>query len=86
MDWSGDGRWTGTHAARQDEPGHGTAVAMAVLGSGTRGKARQGWSMARLGVEAGDDQGRLYWGSRLVVRGGGGGGGGGGGFRKCDWN
>ena len=36
MDWSGDGRWTGTHAARQAEPGHGTAVATAVLGSGTR--------------------------------------------------
>ena len=36
MDWSGDGRWTGTHAARQAEPGHGTTVATAMLGSGTR--------------------------------------------------
>ena len=35
MDWSGYGRWTGTHAARQAEPGHGTAVETAVLGSGT---------------------------------------------------
>ena len=44
MDWSGDGRWTGMNAARQAEPGHGTAVAKAVLGSGTRaaGAAVQG--------------------------------------------
>ena len=35
-DWSGDGRWTGTHAARQAKPGHGIAVATTVLGSGTR--------------------------------------------------
>ena len=36
MDWSGDGRWTGTQATRPAEPGHGTAVATAVLSSGTR--------------------------------------------------
>ena len=35
MDWSGNGRWTGTHVARQAEPRHGAAVATAVLGSGT---------------------------------------------------
>ena len=36
MDWSGNGRWTGTHVARQVEPGHETAVATAALGWGTR--------------------------------------------------
>ena len=35
MDWSGDGRWTGTHAARQAEPGHRTVV------------ERQCWARAR---------------------------------------
>ena len=34
-DWSGNGRWTDTHVARQAEPGHGTAMETAVLGSGT---------------------------------------------------
>ena len=70
MDWSCDGRWTGTHAARQAEPGHGTAVATAVLGSGTRGAeaAVQGANRRRalLGLTAG----------RLLRLGGGGGGGG----------
>ena len=61
MDCSGDGRWTGTHAARKAKPGHGTTVATAVLGSGTHAaggdRGRQGWCRARLGVEAEDDQG-----------------------------
>ena len=63
MDWSGDGRWTSTHAARQAEPRHGTVVATAVLGSGTRaaglvqGAARSGGrgrpGEALLGLTAG---------------------------------
>ena len=74
MDWSGNGRWTGTHAARQAEPGHGTAVATTWLGWGTRAAGgRQGWCRACLGVEAGLGSGSSGWGW-----GGGGGGGGGG--------
>ena len=48
MDWSADGKLTGTHAARKAEPGHGTVVPTAVLGLGTRavglvqGAARSG--------------------------------------------
>ena len=68
MDWSGYGRWTGTHEARQAEPGHGTVVAMAMLGSGTRawgGSAGREQEGALLGITAG----RLW-----RLRGGGGGG------------
>ena len=66
MDWSGDGKWTSTHAARQAESGHGTAVATAVLGSGMRA--------------AGDGRaGAGSWGSWRKLKGGGGVGGGGGG-------
>ena len=57
MDWSGDGRWMGMHTARQAEPGHGTAVVTAVLGSGTRpvGAVVQGANRrgALLGLTAG---------------------------------
>ena len=49
MDWSGDGRWTGTHAARQAEPGHGTAVAMAARARAQQGSAGLVQGAARSG-------------------------------------
>ena len=68
MDWSGDGRWTGTHAARQAEPGHGTAVATVVLGSGT--------SVAGVAVQVqGANRGVALLGLTLDGYGGSGGGG-----------
>ena len=54
MNWSGNGRWTGTHAARQAEPGHGTTVAMAGLVQGAArsgGRGRPGDALLGLGVE-----------------------------------
>ena len=77
MDWSGDGRWTGTHAARQAEPGHGTVVLTAVQGSGTCA-AVQGAN--RRGALLGHMAGRLW----RLEGGGGGGGGGSLGFWNCD--
>ena len=68
MDWSDDGRWTGTHAVRQAEPGHGTAVATAVLGSGTRSARAAVQGAKRRGALLGLTTGHLW---RL---GGGGGG------------
>ena len=69
MDWSGDGRWTDTHTARQVELGHGTVVEKAVRGSGTRtvGAAVLVWQGRQCWCGRGGNVGR--WGSRLVAQG-----------------
>ena len=49
----GYGRWTGTHSARQAEPGHGTAVLVrqgaAVQGAGARGWWLRVWLLVAQG-------------------------------------